>query len=198
MSKQEWDESEKKNIRDLSALVISFIAGAVVLLPSLSSLISPPYIFGWVLFAFLVTAIVSFALLCITLYLTFTAYAKRPAKLHSNGNLFAIMSFLLITVFLLLNVFKDIDTLPEIEDVTYMPLNFNSGNTLRFSVNAKDSDKDTLSYKWLIDGIQISQDSFAYFKFPNTEEKKIVSIEVSDPDGNSVIKTITISPMSSP
>lgn len=198
MSKQEWDESEKKNIRELSALVIGFIAGTVVLLPSLSSLISPPYIFGWILFAFLVTAIVSFALLCITLYLTFTAYAKRPAKLHSNGNLFAIISFLLITVFLLFNVFKDIDTLPEIEDVTYTPLNFKSGNTLRLAVKAKDSDKDTLSYKWVIDGVQISQDNFAYFNFPNTDEKKIVSIEVSDSDGNSVIKTITISPVSTP
>ena len=97
MNSKAWDEPQKKNIRELTGLVLGLVAGTVVLLPSLASLIYPPYILGWLLFAFLVSSIISFVLLGITLYLTFTKIPERPDKFHSYGNLFAILSFILIT-----------------------------------------------------------------------------------------------------
>lgn len=187
-----WDDAEKKKIRELVYLVLAFVVGSVIFLPSLSGTIQPPHVFKWALLFFLCFSLLAFIFLCFALYFTFTGSLTPPHASHGFGNFFAILSFVSISLYLIGNIYSTIESSPTISDISITPVNPKSGSSVLLKGYATDKDKDTLNYTWIINDEKISSERFAYY-FINDDSRCIeVKLSVEDSSGNAATSTIYI------
>ncbi len=187
-----WDDAAKKNTRELITVVLAFLAGSVVLAPSLNYFYSPPYVFRLGILLFLVFSVVSFVSLCFALYFTFTKATTAPHKSHGIGNIFALLAFVFITIYLAANLLTDTNTAPNIEDINYSPLNPKKGSMMRIKAIVNDIEKDDINYSWQISGELISSDSFAYYHIPNDSNSVEITFTATDSQGNVSSRTVHV------
>ncbi len=192
MSSPVWDDTEKKKLRELVGLVLAFVVGSVFFLPSLSAIIQPPYVGKLVLLLFLCFSWLAIIFLCLALYLTFTGGSKPPHISHGIGNIFAVLSFISISIYLISNIYSSIDTSPTINDISFSPVNPAAGTSVLFKGSATDKDNDVLKYTWMVNGKTISSESFAYYFVDKSLSCIKVVLKVEDPSGNSAISTVNI------
>lgn len=190
----QWDDSDRKNIKELASIKLGFLAGCIILLPSFMGVIQPPHIYKLSLLIFLTSTCIAFVFLSFTVYWTFTKSDSSPYRAHGIGTWFSVLAFGSISFYLLANLASALNSSPVINDINILPHSPTIGNTVKLNAIATDKDKDNLKYAWTINGTKASSESYAFYYIKMDEKEIKADLEVTDSSGNSANKSITIRP----
>lgn len=167
--------TEVKEAREFNYALLALQFGALLLAPSISNIIEPPFSMRWLLLTYYGLAIISIFMLGISYFITYTQLPK-PVRIQGLGTNFVLLSMLMFVAFFAVNLWQDTKQLPQIESIEVSNLNPRVGELVKLSVKAKGRRTEGVDIKWLVDGKVSSSRPFLFIR--GAEDKPVVSIAV--------------------
>jgi hypothetical protein len=175
-----WDASTQKKFKQYTQLLLGFILGAIVFLPSLVGLTKPPLLMPWAVPVTLALITLSVACLGLALLYALLGFPEPPFRLIGSGTWAGFGGLVLLFVFVVLNLIADSHSRPVIAAVKASPIGVAPGKYVDLDVEASDKSGERLTYLWTFQGKPISTLRNAYLKAPDTAGTYPVTVRVSN------------------
>lgn len=173
--------STPQKFKDYIQLLLGFVLGSLVFLPSIVGLVKPPPVLSWAIPWTLVLLAISVILLGVALLMVMLRDANAPPyRLVGLGSWCGFIALLLLFGYVTSNVFKGLHAAPVIVAVKLSPVAVEPEKYVELDVDASDQGGDPLTYQWVAGGAQVSTLRNAYIKAPKALGLYPVTIRVSN------------------
>ena len=180
MSTTPWDASTQKKFKQYTQLLLGFILGAIVFLPSIVGLTKPPLLMPWAVPVTLALITLSVACLGVAMLSALLGSAQPPFRLIGSGTWAGFGGLVLLFVFVVANLIADSHSRPVIAAVKASPIGVAPGKYVDLDVEASDKSGERLKYVWIFQGKEISTLRNAYLKVPDAAGIYLVTVRVSN------------------
>jgi hypothetical protein len=175
-----WDASTQKKFKQYTQLLLGFILGAIVFLPSIVGLTKPPLFMPWAVPVTLGLITLSVACLGVAMLSSLLGSARPPFRLIGAGTWSGLGGLFLLFAFVIANLIVDSASRPVIMAMTASPIGVAPGKYVELDVEASDKSGERLNYVWMFQGKPVSTLRNTYLKAPNTAGTFPVTVRVSN------------------
>ena len=175
-----WDASTQKKFKQYTQLLLGFILGAIVFLPSIVGLTKPPLFMPWAVPVTLSLITLSVACLGVAMLYSFLGSPAPPFRLIGAGTWSGLGGLFLLFAFVIANLLVDSASRPVIIAMSASPIGVAPGKYVDLDVEASDKSGERLNYLWTFQGKPISSLRNAYLKAPDIAGTFPVTVRVSN------------------
>lgn len=133
-----------------SLMALGAVSASLILFPSIFSVIRPPLVHSWALWAFLISGFIAFICLVWTYYISTFTQDDLPVRMSGIGSLSTLVSLLSFAAFLFLNILQDQTAGPQISSLSASSYRAERGDTVAFTGEASDESGDAILWQWCI------------------------------------------------
>jgi len=141
---------ERTDYTTASSIALGAVFASLILFPSIFSVIKPPLVHSWAMWAFFISGISAFIFLVWTYYIATFTQDNLPVRMSGIGTISALVCLLSFAAFLFLNILQDQTAGPQISSISASAYKAEPGDTVVFMGEASDESGDTILWKWCI------------------------------------------------
>jgi len=131
-------------------LVIAATSVALVFFPTIFQSINPPFAYFFLVITFWLLSGISIILLGYGFYICEFTKFKIPTKFIGLGNIFSFTAFLVLFLFIMLNMLADHRSRPRIVEISLSSPSLSFGEVLEFYGEAVDDNRDDTFWAWAV------------------------------------------------
>lgn len=133
-----------------SSIALGAVFASLILFPSIFSVIKPPLVHSWAMWAFFISGVSAFIFLVWTYYIATFTQDNLPVRMSGIGSISALVCLLSFAAFLFLNILQDQTAGPQISSISASAYKAEPGDTVVFMGEASDESGDIILWKWCI------------------------------------------------
>ncbi|WP_163322061.1 hypothetical protein [Draconibacterium mangrovi] len=179
----------KEKNAQISFKILVLITGTIVLYPTFNEVLTPPFVFPWILITFSILALIGIVLSFIGYYINaFTT--KTDHKSVGLGNFASLLSLIFFVAYFFLNLVSDNLIPPQIESISYEPINVHKGENVRIFAKINDPSSRVTEWKWQCDSSIINlrkSSEVDYLRIPKNYDKEFINVVLYLTDKENII-----------